>query len=361
MRVGFDVAPIALNQAGERRYATALLGALRAREDVSVEELGLIRRQPGGMAQRVISQLAAEAVYYPALVGSMARRRGVDMIHFPRHLVPPGIGRRVPTVVTVHDVLPLSHPEYFSELIRRRYRPLARAAVRAADLVLTGSRHSAGQLTDLLGVEPARVVVTPYGVEGRFRRVGRDEGWLADRFGVRSRYVLCVGTLEPRKNLVGAVRAFSRAAESVEDCVLVVAGGRGWRNEAFERELAGAPGRVVLTGFVSDEELVRLYSGADCFLFPSLAEGFGFPVLEAMACGAPVVSSDRTSLPEVVGDAGVLVDPEDERAIAAAVERVLTEPGLADRLRERGLEHAAQYTWDACAAATLAEYRRLLG
>jgi len=284
----------------------------------------------------------------------------VDLVHHPRHLVPPGIGRGTPSVVTVHDVLPLSHPEYFSTLIRVRYRPLARAAVRAADLVLTGSRHSAGQLTELLDVDPGCVVVTPYGVEGRFRPVGRDAGWLAERFGVRSRYVLCVGTLEPRKNLVGALRAFGRLAGSVEDCVLVVAGGRGWRNEEFERELARESGRVVLTGFVSDEELVRLYSGAELFLFPSLAEGFGFPVLEAMACGAPVVSSDRTSLPELVGDAGVLVDPGDEAAVAAACERVLGDEAFAAGLRERGLERAARYSWDTCAAATVAAYRATL-
>jgi glycosyltransferase involved in cell wall biosynthesis len=146
----------------------------------------------------------------------------------------------------------------------------------------------------------------------------------------------------------------------VDECVVVVAGGRGWRNEAFERELERQPGRVVLTGFVSDEELVRLYSGAELFLFPSLSEGFGFPVLEAMACGAPVVSSDRTSLPELVEGAGLLADPEDEAALAAACERVLGEPALAAELRERGFERAAAYSWQACAEATLDAYRRLV-
>jgi alpha-1,3-rhamnosyl/mannosyltransferase len=148
-------------------------------------------------------------------------------------------------------------------------------------------------------------------------------------------------------------------AESVPDCVLVVAGGRGWRNSEFERELGRHAGRVVVTGFVSDEELVRLYSGAAVFLFPSLAEGFGFPVLEAMACGAPVVCSDRTSLPEVVGDAGLLADPEDDAALAAACERVLSEDGLAERLRERGLERAAGYSWERCANATVGAYERV--
>ena len=360
MRVGYDVAPLSLNMAGERRYAAALLSALRAREDVCVEELTLIRRRPSSMAQRVASQFASELLYYPLLVGPKARAREVDVMHFPRHLVPPGIVRGTPTAVTVHDVLPLSDPQHYSFLIRARYGPLARAAVGAADLVLTGSRHSAVQLSALLDVDPGRVVVTPYGVEGRFRPVGRDGSWLAERFGVRSRYVLCVGTLEPRKNLVGALRAFGRLAGSVDDCVLVVAGGRGWRNEAFERELERQPGRVVLTGFVSDEELVRLYSGAELFLFPSLSEGFGFPVLEAMACGAPVVSSDRTSLPELVEGAGLLADPEDEAALAGACERVLGEPALAAELRERGLERAAAYSWEACAEATMNAYRRLV-
>jgi glycosyltransferase involved in cell wall biosynthesis len=350
--------PAAVSPAGVGRYPRGLLPALERLDGVEPVVLASSRAPARTTARRVLDGLVREGLWYPFGLAAQARRRGAALVHCPAPFA--ARVRDRPLVLTVHDLIALRRPELFSRTIALQIR-LARRHMRRADRILTGSEHTRNELVELVGIPPSRVDVTPYGVEERFRPLDRDPGWLRERFGIGSRYVLCVGTLEPRKNLVGAVRAFSRAAESVEDCVLVVAGGRGWRNEAFERELAGAPGRVVLTGFVSDEELVGLYSGADCFLFPSLAEGFGFPVLEAMACGAPVVSSDRTSLPEVVGDAGLLVDPEDEAAVAAALERVLTEPGLGERLREQGLERAARYSWDACAEATVAEYRRLLG
>ena len=140
----------------------------------------------------------------------------------------------------------------------------------------------------------------------------------------------------------------------------MVAGGAGWGNEVFERELPNAPEHVRLTGYVSDEELVSLYSGAGCFLFPSLYEGFGLPVLEAMACGAPVVTGDTSSLPEAAGDAALMVPPSDVDAVAGAVLRVLTDDALAADLRRRGLERAAARTWDACADATVDVYRAAL-
>ncbi len=179
-------------------------------------------------------------------------------MHHPRHLVPPELGLRVPSVVTVHDVLPLAEPEHFSQLILRRYELLARTAVRGAALVLTGSRHSAGEIVARLGVADERIRVTPYGVEERFRRVTPEPGWLHERFGIASPYVLLVGTLEPRKNLAGAVRAFDEVHRQFPDHVLVIAGGAGWKSSAFEHVVGASEGPVVRTGYVSDEELVRL-------------------------------------------------------------------------------------------------------
>ena len=347
--------PAAVSPAGVGRYPRGLLPALRQVDGVELEVLSAGRRRGKTVARRVLDGVVREGIYYPFGLAAVARGRGVDLVHCP---APFGaVVRDRPLVMTVHDLIALRRPELFSRTIALQLRLAARIHLRRADRILTGSRHTRSELVELAGIDPGRVVVTPYGVEGRFRPVGRDASWLAERFGVGSRYVLCVGTLEPRKNLVGALRAFGRLA--VDDCVLVVAGGRGWRNEAFERELRRQPGRVVLTGFVSDEELVRLYSGAELFLFPSLSEGFGFPVLEAMACGAPVVSSDRTSLPELVEGAGLLADPEDDDALAAACERVLSEPALAAELRERGFERATAYSWQACAEATMGVYRRL--
>lgn len=359
MRLGYDTAPLALSQAGERRYAAALLAALDARDDVEVTRLSLSRRRPRSFGQRLAWQAAAEGLYYPLQLARKARAAGVELVHHPRHLVPPEPGLRVPSVVTVHDVLPLRMPETFSGLIARRYRFLARLATRRAARVVTGSEHSRTDIAELLGVPVERIRVTPYGVEPHFRPVEPDLERLHTRFGVRPPYVLCVGTLEPRKNMVGAVRAFERAQRSFSDHSLVLIGGRGWKPAEFERLVEGTSVPLVRAGYVDDEELVQLYSGADCFLFPSFGEGFGFPVLEAMACGAPVVSGDRTSLPELVGDAGLLVDPHSTEALAEALERMLGSPELREQLQRRGIERSGRYTWEATAATTMTVYREL--
>jgi glycosyltransferase involved in cell wall biosynthesis len=347
MRVGFDVAPLSINRAGERRYALELLGALRALGEPQVAELTLARHQPGGMVHRLVYQGLAEALYYPFLLGRQARRAGADLVHHPRHLVPPELGLPGPSIVTVHDVLPLSRPEYFSRLILHRYTALARGAVRRARLVLTGSRNSAGEIADRLGVPPDRIRVTPYGVGERFRPLAVEPA---------QPYVLCVGTLEPRKNLAGAVAAFDAVSAEFPEHRLVVVGGRGWKRGGLERTLGSSAARIDRRGQVSDDDLVRLYSGADCFLFPTLGEGFGFPVLEAMACGTPVVTSDRDGLPELAGGAALLADPIDRDALAAALSGVLSSAERRAELRERGLARAKRFSWAECARLTVEAY-----
>jgi glycosyltransferase involved in cell wall biosynthesis len=358
VRVGFDAASLVLNRAGEYRYAAALRSALLARSDLELHELWPGRRVPNGPASRVALQAAVQGLWYPLAVPWAARRARLDVLHHPRYSVSPEPGLRVPVVVTMHDVLVLSVPELFSAPIRANFRALAGPLARRAAVVLTGSQASAGDIEEHLRVPAERVLVTPYGVEPRFRPAPASRE-LLERLGIDRAYVACVGTLEPRKNLVTALRAFAQVSSS--DVALVVVGGRGWRNAAFEEELRRVPGKVVLTGFVSDEELVGVLAGARCFLYPSLHEGFGFPPLEAMACGTPVVTSAASSLPEVVGDAGLLVDPRDVDAVAGALERLLSDDALHARLRESGLQRAASYTWGRCAAETVGAYRRAMG
>jgi glycosyltransferase involved in cell wall biosynthesis len=355
--VGLDMTPAVMSGAGTGRYPRELIRALARRDDVSVLALAASRRRGTGPVSRIAQGLWRELGYYPLGLARRARRLGADLVHCPA-----AFAARVPDrplVLTIHDLLPFRYPELFPRVVIAYSRLAWRSAARRAARVITGSEHTRAELTSLVGVEAERVVVTPYGVSERFRPLAPDRDWLGQRFGIDRPFVLCVGTLEPRKNLLTALRAFDRIADET-GALLVVAGGAGWGNALFERELPRAAGRVRLTGYVSDEELVRLYSGAGCFLFPSLYEGFGLPVLEAMACGAPVVTGDTSSLPEAAGDAALTVPPSDVEAVADAVKRVLEDTELAADLRRRGLERAATRTWDACAEATVAVYRAAL-
>jgi glycosyltransferase involved in cell wall biosynthesis len=299
--------------------------------------------------------VAREAWYYPLGLARRAAALSADVVHTPAAFSPRIPDR--PLVLTVHDLLPFRYPELFPAVVVAHSRLTWGYALRRAQRVVTGSEATRRELVEIFGLDRGRVAVTPYGVGEQFRPQPAEPGWLASRFGIDAPYVLCVGTLEPRKNLRGVLEAFRRLSATVEDCLLVIAGGRGWRNEQFDAELAQGADRVRLTGFVSDEELVGLYSSAAVFLYPSLYEGFGLPVLEAMACGAPVVTSTTSSLPEAAGGAALLVDPGDPAAIAAAAAEVLTSPAWAGELREKGLARARERTWDACAAATVEVYR----
>ena len=247
-------------------------------------------------------------------------------------------------------------PELFTPAVRAYVHGIE-PFVRRAARVLTNSEWTRGQVVELLGIPEERVLATPFGISPRFSPAEADRDALGARFGIRGRYVLSVATREPRKNLVGLLRAFRALAGRVEDVELVLAGGSGWLGEEIGAELALAGERVRAVGFVSDAELVELYRGAAAFAFPSLVEGYGFPPLEAMACGAPVVASDRGGLAEVVTGAAIVVDPADPEGLAAGLERVLSDPGAAADLRARGLERAAALTWEACAERTVQGYR----
>jgi alpha-1,3-rhamnosyl/mannosyltransferase len=346
-----------LNRAGEARYAHDLLAALRGAPDLDVRVLALTRRLPRTGLQRIALQAAVQGVLQPWRVPRWARSEQVDVLHFTRPLVAPVPGLRTPTVVTVHDVLALRAPQYFSRVIRMNFRATGVPTIRSASAVITGSEYSRGEIVELMGVAPDRVSVVPLGLDARFRPAPLEPETLAERFGITRPYVLCVGTLEVRKNLAGALRAFARLGDAGRDHQLVVAGGRGWMNADFAALLEPMRDRVVVTGYVDDDDLVGLMSSASCFLYASFIEGFGLPPLEAMACGAPVVSSRGGSLEEVCGDAALLVDPHDTEAMAAALDRVLGDRALAGELRRRGLARAGGYTWARCAAGTARVYR----
>jgi glycosyltransferase involved in cell wall biosynthesis len=358
LAVGFDLTHARLSRTGLGRYPSELVRALRARPDLELIELSAQREPRSSVLGRVAQGLWREGVYYPLACGREAAHRGGEVLHVPTPA--PVRGGRLPLVVTVHDLLPLRLPHLFTRETRahtRLYLPFVRRATR----VIAPSTHTRAEVIELLGMPAERVRAIPEGCSERFRPREVDREALRRDFGIAGPYVLCVGTLEPRKNLTSALRAFRRVSAAVPDVELVIAGGRGWRNEAFERAL-GREGarRLRLTGFVPDERLVELYAGAACFLFPSLGEGFGLPPLEAMACGAPVVASDRPALGEVCGDAALIAPPLDVEALAAHVVAVLSDGALAERMRKAGIARAGRFTWPAAAAATEQVYREAI-
>ena len=293
----------------------------------------------------------------PAMPASL---RGADVLHAtnPAAVPPAGEGQRL--VVTLHDLAFEHAPGAFPRQWRWLYRAGLRAAVRRADAIVTPSRNTAEDVLSRTDVDPAKLHVVP--LAASLPRGTLDAEEVLARLKVRAPYVLFVGTLEPRKNLVRLVRSYRRVAATGVPHALVLAGPLGWQHEPLMRELAlRGPGEIVMTGSITEDELDALYRAADAFVYPSLYEGFGLPVLEAMARGVPTIVSTTSSLPEVAGDAGFGVHPRSVREIASAMERVLTDVDLAEDLAMKGRARAERFSWDETARLTLEVYDHVVG
>ena len=322
-----------------------------------------------GAAPNFSARLVPYGIFAPAgqlrLPGLLAAA-AADVFHSPNYMIPflafpRGRRGRTACVVTIHDLIPLLFPHYTPRALKTRLLPLFRAIMREtgrrADAILTPSASSRADVIRELHVPEsrhARVVVTPEAADPRYRPAEQS---------ATGRTVLFVGRRDPYKNLPALVAAFAQVRRRVPEARLRVIGPADARYpEAEQAALAAGLGDAVeWQGYVNGEDLLRAYQQAAVFALPSRYEGFGLPVLEAMACGAPVVCGNRSSLPEVAGAAALLVDPDDEAGIADALVRVLSEPALAADLRRRGLARAAQFSWEQTARLTLAAYRAARG
>jgi len=276
----------------------------------------------------------------------------LDVFYSPDFVLPP-TRRATRTLLTVHDLSFLHCPEAFVPALRRYLERVVPRSIARADRVLADSTHTRSDIVSLLGVSPDKVEVLYSGVPARFRPEAEpgERERLQARYGIGDQpYVLSVGTLQPRKNYLRLIRAFANLKPETQ---LVIAGGQGWLYEDIFSEAERHGDSVRILGFVDEGDLPALYRSAVLFAFPSLYEGFGLPVLEAMACGVPVVCSNASSLPEVAGEAGLLVDPLDTYGLAEAMRRVLEDSRLRREMNERGVAQAARFTWERAARQLL--------
>jgi len=374
VRIVIDYTPAVFQGAGIGRHTRGLVQALAplaGGHDVSLLVFGRPPAgkisAPAGFSLRVVPipnrwltigwhRLGAP---FPVdwLSGSM------DLYHASDFVLPPV--RRARTLLTVHDVSFLTTPQCAEASLRNFLSGVVPQSVTRADHVLADSESTRRDLIQLLGVPGDKVTVVYPGVEPSFCR--KDDPVELQRLRVRygigdGPFILGVGTLEPRKNWPALIRAWAHLRrENRLPHRLVIAGGTGWLTEGiFEAaEASGLRSEIIFTGFVADADLAALYSTADVFVLPSLYEGFGIPVLEAMACGTPVVCADNSSLPEATGDAALLVDATDEAGIAAAIQGLLENEALRMQLQQRGFEQAQRFTWDAAARTLLNTYERV--
>jgi len=325
VKVAVDVTPLRMTGAGTARYLRNLLAHIQPELDVRRVAFGDSRKP---------AILARELAWYPFALG---RVTGVDVLHCPTYYGP--VRSRVPLVVTVLDLSVFRHPDAFPRWMRTYVPRVVPRVLRAATRVLAISEFTKHELVEVLGIPATKIEAVPLAVE--------TEVFRADGPAVEGEYVLAVATLEPRKNLARLVEATRRLGVELR-----VVGARGWGGVELEGD------GVRWLGRLSDEELAAQYRGAAVVAYPSLYEGFGFPILEGMACGAPVVTSRGGSTEEVAGDAAVLVDPLDPAAIATGIEEAREHR---EALRERGLARVREFSWEETARRTVEVYREAVG
>jgi glycosyltransferase involved in cell wall biosynthesis len=354
-RFGLDAHALAYRKTGAGNYISALvrsLGRILDRDDLLVYLQGAVP-EPVPFATRIVPETPLWTTLRLPL--HFMRHRAPPVMLFPGHSLPLYASSR--TVVTVFDLAFELFPDHFTLADRTRLKAITRHSTRRADLVIAISHSTARDLTEVYGVDPDRIRVVHLGVEPTFTAPTADV--VADvrrRYGLDRPYLLTVGTLQKRKNHAMLIRALPLLLERGHDVDLVFAGGSGWLFDDTMSLISslGVGDRVRFTGYVPDADLPGLYAGAEAFALVSLYEGFGLPVLEAMACGAPVLVSNVSSLPEVAGDAALTVDPLDLDAVAGALARLLEDSSLTASLRGAAAANVERFCWLRTARETIA-------
>jgi glycosyltransferase involved in cell wall biosynthesis len=365
--VAIDAHMVGTHETGNETYVVQLTSALAR---LGGYDYKLYTPRP----QAIPSQIAASEcvsihsfgnipafVRIPWLYPRMAAEDGVGLLHMT-YMAPPRL--RCPLVLSIHDVSYKVYPQFFSPRVRLLLAMLVGPGIRRAARIVTISESSKRDIIRFYGVRPEKIVVTPLAAGSQYMPQPADEvARVLRSHNLSGRYVLAVGDKQPRKNLSRLVRAFSTIALEMPDVMLVIVGQSGWQGSEVGQTVKslGLNTRVRFTGFVPDSDLPALYSGADVFCYPSLYEGFGLPPLEAMACGAPTVTSNTSSLPEVVGDAALTVDPLSVGEMVGALRNLLADSTKRQEYGRRALHQAALFSWDRTARLTRDAYDKITG
>ncbi|UCG26056.1 MAG: glycosyltransferase family 4 protein [Chloroflexota bacterium] len=377
-RIGIDITSALTQGAGIGRYTRELVSAL-VKSDSETAYTFFCAKRPTSQPIAATVPEAANVTFREAPLGERWLYRiwyrlalpvsvqlftgELDLFHSPDFVLPP-VRSQIPTLLTVHDLSFLHYPDTFTPSLVAYLNKVVPRSVRQASHVLADSLATRSDLIKAYDVPAEKVSVLYSGVSNDFRPVN-DERLLSqvrDKYGIGERpYVLSVSTLQPRKNYQMLIQAFKDVAAR-QPHVLVIAGGKGWLYEQIVEEIARQEleGRVLLVGFAADEDLPALYSGASLFAYPSFYEGFGLPLLEAMACGVPVLNSNASCLPEVAGDATIQLSPHDQPAWSEALVSLLEDPSKRAGMVAAGFLQARRFTWSRAALELRSLYTRLL-
>jgi len=347
MRIGIDGYPLTREKTGVGHYTCELVAALRAK---SPEDEFDVVMPSGGRGWWLFG------------LPRYCRQASLDLFHGTNFAIPLRGG--CPSVLTIHDLSLLLYPETHERRLVRRARRMLPLMARRAAAVITPCEAVKREVCRVLKVQPDRVVAIPEAPRAVFRRVSASEAApVRHRFGVEDEFILFVGTIEPRKNLLNLFRAVNELLRTTPlRPQLVVAGAEGWLTGDLRAYLDSEElkERVLFTGYLQDEDLRALYSTCRVFVYPSLYEGFGLPLLEAMACGAPVVTSNVPSIVETVGNVARLISPEDFRELAGGIASLLQDDAEREKRSAAGIEHAKRFSWEKAASETLELYRAVI-
>jgi len=365
LHIGFDAHSIGTGLGGNETYASNLIEALAEVDTQNRYTLYVTRQEaidryahrwPNVIVRKTLPH--TPLIRIPLTLAAELRRRPIDILHV-QYTAPPLAP--CDTVVMIHDLSFEHIPETFKRRSWMQMRLTVRRTARSASHILTDSEYSRQDILRTYRLPPERVTTTPLAASSRFKPV-HDTQVLA-RYRISGDYILAVGSIQPRKNIARLIRGYSRMLSQHSDNAprLVIVGKRAWLFEDTIRAAAvsSANDKILFTGYVPESDLAALYTGALCFAYPSYFEGFGIPLLEAMRCGTPTITSDRTCFPEVVGDASLIIDPFDEESIAVGLWRMISDATLREQLRSRGFVQSSLFDWRQTARRTLDVYEQV--